>query len=279
MAYRLCAFADEADNQLDGQIEALNRNKIDLLEIRGIDGENISELSIDKVKDTHRRLSDAGISVWSIGSPTGKIELTDDFGTHLDEFKRMLDFAHILEAKHFRLFSFFDAQNEIDEVIERLGKFCEAADGSGIMLCHENEKCICGDTAERCLKLLEALPQMKAIFDPANFIQVGVDTLEAWKLLHGKVEYLHIKDAHADGTVVPAGKGDGNLPYIVGEYLKQGGSVMTLEPHLKDFNGLGELENDTTRSKVDTSEFNYPDNQTAFDAAAQALRAILADIG
>ena len=71
MAYRLCAFADEADKQLDGQIAALNRNKIDLLEIRGIDGENISELSINKVKDTHRRLYDAGISVWSIGSPTG----------------------------------------------------------------------------------------------------------------------------------------------------------------------------------------------------------------
>ena len=42
---RLCAFADEASVSLDGQIEALKRNNISLLEIRGVDGENIKEIS------------------------------------------------------------------------------------------------------------------------------------------------------------------------------------------------------------------------------------------
>ena len=32
---KLCAFADEADPMLDGQIEALKANGISLLEIRG----------------------------------------------------------------------------------------------------------------------------------------------------------------------------------------------------------------------------------------------------
>ena len=50
MNYRLCAFADEADPLLTGQIAAMQRNGIQLLEIRGVDGENISVLSPAKVK-------------------------------------------------------------------------------------------------------------------------------------------------------------------------------------------------------------------------------------
>ena len=36
-----------------------------------------------------------------------------------------------------------------NEVIDRLGTFTEIAEGSGITLCHENEKGIYGDNAER----------------------------------------------------------------------------------------------------------------------------------
>lgn len=39
MKLRLCAFADEAARSLDGQIDALTRNGIGLIEVRGIDRE------------------------------------------------------------------------------------------------------------------------------------------------------------------------------------------------------------------------------------------------
>jgi hypothetical protein len=54
---------------------------------------------------------------------------------------------------------------------------------------------------------------------------------------------MHIKDALASGQVVPAGSGIGNLKYLIGEYAKMGGEVLTLEPHLMEFYGLSELEN------------------------------------
>ena len=41
----------------------------------------------------------------------------------------------------------------------------------------------------------------------------------------------------ADGSVVPAGMGIGNVPAIVKDYLTNGGSVMTVEPHLAIFDG------------------------------------------
>ena len=49
----------------------------------------------------------------------------------------------------------------------------ELAKGSGIVLCHENEKGIYGDIASRCAEIHRELPALKAVFDPANFIQCG----------------------------------------------------------------------------------------------------------
>ena len=80
-----------------------------------------------------------------------------------------------------------------------------------------------------------ALPQLRAVFDPANFIQCGQDTKPAWELLSPYVEYMHIKDALPDGSVVPAGKGAGELPFLLSQYK---GEVLTVEPHLSVFAGI-----------------------------------------
>lgn len=161
-----------------------------------------------------------------------------------------------------------------DKVIERLGYFCEIAKGSGITLCHENEKGIYGDIPERCLEIHKALPEMKAIFDPANYVQCGVDTLQAWELLKGYVKYLHIKDALADGSVVPAGKGIGNVKYILDDFKKLGGNSVTVEPHLTVFDGLKALEKERDASVVG-EVYRYITADEAFSAAVSALREIL----
>ena len=275
MSYRLCAFADEADSALSGQIDALKRNHISLLELRGVDGTNVADLTPEKVRETRDRLADAGIAVWSIGSPTGKIKITDDFAPHLDSFKRMLETAHTLGATHFRLFSFYESYDHPEEVIARMGALCDAAAGSGVTLCHENEKGIFGDTPERIVKLLSALPALQTVFDPANFVQSSVETLPAWELLRDRTAYLHIKDSRADGTVVPAGCGDGHIDVIVPDYLARGGQVMTLEPHLAEFCGLAGLEQEDDKSVVGSQEFHYDNNYEAFDAGVAALRRIL----
>lgn len=184
---------------------------------------------------------------------------------------------NILGAENIRLFSFFtpaeNRESYKDKVIERLGAFCEIAKGSGITLCHENEKGIYGDTPERCLEIHKALPEMKAIFDPANYVQCEVDTLKAWEIIKPYVKYLHIKDALADGSVVPAGKGDGNIKYILDEFKKLGGESVTLEPHLTVFEGLKALEKEGDASVVG-EVYKYSSNTEAFSAAVSALREI-----
>ena len=277
--YKLCAFADESSPAIVGQIDALKRNGISLLEIRGVDGQNIKDISLEKAKEVRKMLDDAGISVWSMGSPIGKHHLEKDFEPHMDDYKRIVEYAYVLGAKRIRMFSFYaapcdSAEATEEKVFEGLRRFCDYAPDD-IILCHENEKKIYAETPETCVKILKAFPKMRAVFDPANFVQCGVDTLHAWDMLKDYVDYMHIKDAIADGTVVPAGKGLGNVPAIVKDYLARGGSVMTLEPHLNAFTGLDKLE-DGESLKQGFSV--YKTNEESFDAAVSALNGILANI-
>lgn len=276
---KIYAFADEASPIIDEQIKAMKENRLDGLEIRNVDGVNIAEISDSKAKEVRKKLDEACLRVWTIGSPIGKIDIEkDDFALHTEKFKRTLELADILGTENIRLFSFFtpseNRDSYKDKVIERLGTFCEIAKGSSITLCHENEKGIYGDIPERCLEIHKALPEMKAIFDPANYVQCGVDTLQAWELLKGYVKYLHIKDALADGSVVPAGKGIGNVKYILDDFKKLGGNSVTVEPHLTVFDGLKGLEKEGDTSVIG-EVYKYATAKEAFSAAVSALRELI----
>ncbi len=272
------AFADESSSELMGQIDALRRNNLQGLEIRNVGGKNIADIPMDEIKEIGKTIKDNGFNVWSIGSRLGKIKITDDFAPHLDEFKRTIEIAHTLKADYIRLFSFYMPKDEDptpyrDEVFERMSKFLEASKGSGVKLCHENEKGIYGDIAPRCLEIHKTLPEFGCIFDPANYIQCSQDTLKSWELLKDYVTYMHIKDCLADGNIVPAGKGVGHLPEILKMYKAQGGKGLTLEPHLTIFKGLAGLEREGEKSQI--GAFQYPTKEAAFDIAVKSLRTII----
>ena len=252
---RIFAFSDEAASDLGGQIAAMKRNGLDGTEIRGVNGRSIVAHTAEEAKEVLRQLKDNGLRVWSVGSPIGKISLDGDFAGHMDLLRHTLELANVLECANLRMFSFYipegmkpeDCRNE---VIDKLAQMAEAAEGSGVALCHENEKGIYGDIAVRCAEILDAVPALRCVFDPANFIQCGQDVPEAWKLLGSRVYYMHIKDAVADGTVVPAGKGLGHLPEILADYRARGGETVTVEPHLRVFDGLQGLEQGTGQKRA-----------------------------
>ena len=277
---KLSAFADEASAALSEQIKALNDNDIPYIEVRGVDGKNVSSLTLAEAKETYQKLKAGGISVYSIGSPIGKVRLGDDFENELARFEHTLEIARVMEASCIRLFSFFDAsllgEGAREAVITRLTAFADRAKDSGIVLCNENEKGIYGDTAERCLDIVSTVSGIKSVFDPANFVQCGVDTAKAWELLKDTVQYLHVKDALADGTVVPAGYGIGNLEAITADYIARGGKVATLEPHLHAFTGLSALSGEDADRIIGSRRFQ--NGREAFDYAVKCYRELLARI-
>ena len=276
---KIYAFADEASPNIDGQITAIKRNGLNGLEMRNVDGVNVSDITIEKAKEVKHKLQENGLITWSVGSPIGKIDIVkDDFKAHTEKLKHTLEIADILDSKNIRMFSFYipngkDASEYKNEVIERLGVMCDIARNFGVSLCHENEKGIYGDIPERCLEIHKALPELKGIFDPANYVQSGADTLKAWDMLKSYIYYMHIKDAKLDGTVVPAGQGDGNVKEIVKSFIAGCGKAFTIEPHLTVFEGFSHLERKGEKSEI--SEYGYPDSNTAFDAACNAFKGLL----
>lgn len=141
--------------------------------------------------------------------------------------------------------------------MRRMKEMCRIAEREDIILLHENEKDIYGDTAPRCLDILQtvASKNLRAVFDPANFVQCGQKTYpEAYEMLKPYIEYMHIKDALENGDVVPAGMGIGSV-YEILKALSEAGynGFLSLEPHLGSFTGLDALETDDKMTKLEKS--------------------------
>ena len=250
---KISGFSDEIASDIDTQFAVLGKLGIKYFEPRGINGKNISTLNDDEVLALKEKMDEAGIKASSIGSPIGKIKLADDFEAHFEVFKRVVKTAKMLDAKYIRMFSFYHdggewTREERADVIKKLERMIAYAKENDVVLLHENEKDIYGDTVDRCLDLMETLgcESFRAVFDPANFVQCGQDTKAAFDKLQKHVEYMHIKDAKAsDGSVVPAGHGDGNFDYVLLRLFASGyNGFLSLEPHLGSFEGLAELELD-----------------------------------
>ena len=257
--YKISGFADEISPATDIQFEVLNKLGIKYFEPRGIDGKNISDLTDDEARLLRRKMDKAGISVSSIGSPIGKIQITDDFAPHMEKLAQTIRTAKILGSAYIRMFSFYIPDGRYDEyrgeVMDRMKKMTELAGKEGVMLLHENEKGIYGDIPERCKDILETVnsPCLRAVFDMANFVQCGAETYpHAFEMLKPYIEYMHIKDAVSEsGRVVPSGMGDGHIREIVSELKKNGYSgFYSLEPHLGSFEGLADLELDDAMEKL-----------------------------
>ena len=250
---KISGFSDEISSEIKVQFEVLNKLGIKYFEPRGVDGKNISELNDDEVTALKEKMDDYGIKVSSIGSPIGKIKLTDDFEGHFEVFKRVVKTAKMLGTEYIRIFSFYHdggewTSEEREQVLAQLTKMISYAKENEVVLLHENEKDIYGDTKERCIDLMQELycENFKAVFDPANFVQCGQNTKECYDELKDYIEYMHIKDAKSvDGSVVPSGYGDGSVKYILDSLFANGyEGYLSLEPHLGSFEGLQALELD-----------------------------------
>lgn len=253
MKAKITGFADEIDQALLTQVEALKGLGMSFVEMRGVDGNNLIYHTDEKVKEIKSILDANGIRLSALGSPLGKIGITDAFEPHFEEFKRAVEIAHMMECPNIRMFSFYlpkdgKAADYEGEVLNRLGQFVDYAKANEAVLLHENEKGIYGELAPECLKLMETFygDHFKAIFDFANFVQCKQDTLQAYELLKKYIAYIHVKDAKwTDGRVVPAGYGDGNVAAILKDLYASGfDGYLSLEPHLFNFAGFDDLEQD-----------------------------------
>lgn len=240
----LSVFADEIAKDFAEQLDALAAEGLDQLDLRAAWGTNVLDLSDEQIEEVRRLLGERHMTVACIGSPIGKSPITEPFETQIPRFRRALQVAARVGTRNVRIFSFYipkgePAERYRDEVLRRMAALAAIArqEAPDILLLHENERGIYGEQPAQCVDILNAVhaPNLKAIFDPANFVQAGVRPFsEAFPLLVGEIAYMHIKDATwAEGRVTPAGQGDGQVRETL-DALKARGweGVLALEPHL-----------------------------------------------
>lgn len=238
--YRFSAFSDEVDPDPTKAFNIMRDLAVEEIQMRSVKGVNVMELNDDQIGEVKTIALSLGLKFHAVGSPVGKTNIEDSQEETLELVKIAADIAHKLDTTRIRIFSFYREKslpNNIyrNLVIERLNMMTDIATVNGVKLIHENEKDIYGDTAEKCLDLLENVNNLECCFDFANFIQVGQDINKAWNLLEKRVCYFDIKDALTrDGTVVPAGEGDACIVNTLRKALNSGfEDCFNLEPHLQ----------------------------------------------
>lgn len=279
---RITGFADEIAPDLETQVISIKKLGMSHIEMRGVDGDNLIYHNDEKVKQIKAYLDSNGITLSALGSPLGKIGISDAFEPHFEAFKRAVEIAHMMETPNIRMFSFYlpggcNPDDYKEAVFDRLGKFADYATKNEVILLHENEKGIYGEKAVQCKQIMDEFygEHFKAIFDFANFVQAKENTIEAYRLLKPSIAYVHIKDALLDnGKVVPAGLGDGNVRLILADMNSTGfEGFLSLEPHLSDFLGFATLEG--TNKKTLLTEGTKLSGFEAFSLAYKSLMDIL----
>ena len=261
---RLSAFADEISPDLGEQIAVLQEEHIHFIDLRGAWNSNVLDLSDQQLQEVKQALEAASIGVAAIGSPIGKVPVTSDFAEHMQRFERALYVAGYLGSPYVRIFSFYpptlgealhqgqrksqesgsplsgEAEPGIDayreDVLQRLAALTEKAAKAGITLVHENEKMIYGDTIARNVDLLQGInhPRLRAVFDPANYLECRQEPYpQAYNAVKPWLEYVHVKDVNAQGTLVVAGDGEARWSDILKRLRSDGyDGFLSLEPHL-----------------------------------------------
>ena len=105
-------FTDEFAPEFDRQVAAAKDFSMDMIELRGADGINVGAMTVEQVKGYAQKLQDAGLGVSAVGSPLGKVKLDCDMDAHMEQVRKICEFANILGTKNIRMFSFYSPEGK-----------------------------------------------------------------------------------------------------------------------------------------------------------------------
>lgn len=249
MPFTLTAFADEVSPDLDAQLAALVEHGVTGIDVRSIGGVNVLDLTLEDLEQAKEKISAAGRVVSCVGSPVNKVAFdTFNRATELKKLERACYAADRLNTKKIRIFTPEVPEGQHDAaaegVLDWMGEQKRLAADRGKILLHENDARFWGAYPENAKRLFGELADdnFRAAFDFANTILLGFRPRADWLTwITPFLDTLHIKDAiRAEGKVVPAGGGDGEMAAALTDLVAAGWSgPLTLEPHLQAAGPLG----------------------------------------
>ncbi|HYH63695.1 MAG TPA: TIM barrel protein, partial [Urbifossiella sp.] len=209
--FLLSAFADEISPDPRVQVSVLKATRVRVIEFRSIFHTNVLALSDEQVREFKKLIDGEGIGLSAIGSPVGKYPVDADFAPHLDKLKRAVELCGVFGTPNVRVFSYYPPGNAAefdgnwaphrDEVIRRMRAKAELAERAKVVLFHENEHRIYGDSPERVRDVLATVnsPALRGAYDAANYVFCGYDPVEGWEKTKAFTAHFHIKDWKTGG--------------------------------------------------------------------------------
>ena len=247
---KLTCFADEISADFTEQLDVLEECGLGYLDLRGVWNKNVLELSDDEISRLKEEAGARGIEVAAIGSPIGKSTIDKPASYEMDRLERACEIAKLLGATYIRVFSFYAPIGRSilyyhDEVFDRMQAWVERVSrvDKNLVLTHENEGRIYGETPERCLEIARRLggENFTNCYDPANFVAAGLTDIyhSCWERLKTYTGFLHLKD-YAQDRPVPCGEGDAAVAETLADAYRAGfDGFMSVEPHLKQGGQFG----------------------------------------
>jgi len=252
-------ISDEAGQAIDVQIQAHQELGWAHLELRMIDGENLTAVSDEKFEEVYEKVTAAGMSVSCFGSAIANWArpITCDPQIDVDDLQRAIPRMQRFGTEFIRVMSYpNDPDNPLpepewrDEAIRRMKGMARIAEDGGVILAHENCSGWGGQSAEHSNLLLAEVdsPALKVVFDTGNPVTYGQDSWAYYETVAKDIVYVHIKDArktNGEEVYTYCGEGDGCVREIVGDLLAKGyDGGISIEPHLAAVIHTGETTDD-----------------------------------
>src|SRR5262245_13556138 len=238
----LSAFADEIGPDPKEQLDMLRRCGVRHVELRSVWKTNVLDLTDEQIAEFKKLLDGHEMALSAIGSPIGKIKLSDPWEPHLIRFERACQLAVRFGTPNVRIFSFYPHEDgrpwndHRQTVIDRMRQLTMRAAVNNLRLLHENESRIYGESPEHVADLMRSVesPHFRAAYDPANYVHGGHDPWQAWQMTKAWTVHLHIKDwIHGEEIGRVTGEGHGRIADVLRDAAKDGyRGFATLEPHL-----------------------------------------------
>jgi sugar phosphate isomerase/epimerase len=229
---RLSVLTDEVSTNFAEALDWAVANGFRHVEVRMVDGANVSNLSDADVDRAKREIDKRGLKVSAIASPLFKCALDparpvesgdlfgnkeEDLATHMQKLPRAIAIAKKLGTKYIRVFSFWrekDPNQYMPEIVAHLKKAAVVAEKEGVLLLQENENACNGGYAEEVAEIVRRVgsPAMRVLWDPGNENYGGRNCYpEGYEKVKGLFAHVHLKDSVVgkDGKTacVPIGQG------------------------------------------------------------------------
>jgi sugar phosphate isomerase/epimerase len=261
----LTGFADEAANDITGQIKATKALGWENIELRNINGKTIADMDDAEFDNIYTALSENEIKINCFGSPIGNAValITAPFSDTVSMIKNSIPRMQKLDCKMVRIMSYAVLKdNAPEDQMEkerfmRLREIKKMFDDAGILPLHENCVNYGGMGWNYTQRLLENVPGLKLIFDTGNPVFTDdwskkkpypkQSPWEFYSKVKEHIAYVHIKDCRWDSeNNVPVftypGEGAGDVKRIVADMIESGyNGGFSIEPHI----GISYFQNDS----------------------------------